>query len=334
MAELAFCPKCGKQVEFSTAQRKRMTEVEGRRYRYDALQAICGQCGAEATYPPYQEAAGKAFNEAVRRDLGLVSLERILELPKRYAIGKRPLSKVLGLGEHTYSQIMAGQAPSKAHSDLIDRVYNDPCYFRSLLEEHKGLINEHAYDRSSEAVDALLQNDYPDAYHIYELGRAFVYFAKGDITGKAIQKLTYYVQGFSVAFFGRFIIRKMPSAWVGGPVYGQMWYEYRNDAASYFAYDADEDYSSPFTAEEDVLVQAVYEHFGCYSGDTLASMTHMEAPWLNARSRANAQPGDQSKEPISEADMREFFQGVVRTYAMAKPNDIGRYARDAFEKAR
>ncbi len=94
------------------------------------------------------------------------------------------------------------------------------------------------------------------------------------------------------------------------------------------------DTSSPFTEEEDSLVLAVYESFGCYSGDVLARMTHLEPPWLNARKRANAQPGDQSKEPISEEDMKEFFRGIVNSYEMAYPRDIGQYARDAFAKTR
>lgn len=329
--DLAYCPKCRQAVQFDTKRRTIVTEYEGRRYSYAASQAICRQCGEVATYPSYQEEAGIAFNNALRETEGLVSLSVVCEIPKRYAIGKRPLSRILGLGEHTYSQLMNGQTPSAAHSALIERIYDDPMYYLSLLEARKDMVRPSTYANSKRATDAFVRRDYPDAYRIYELGRTFVFKAQGDITKVALQKLVYYTQGFTKALLGESCFGQMPRAYAMGPVYGQLWHEYNDSVSSYFAYDEGEEYSSPFTAAEEEVIDAVYRCFGCYSGSALSQMTHSELPWRAARARWESSDGSNSSDVMREEDMDSFFGGLVEEYAMSGPDDIARYARNAFQ---
>lgn len=331
--KLAYCSHCGMPVEFDTRRRTFTMDYEGRRYAYSARQAVCKRCGSNATYPPYQEEAGIAFNNAVRDSEGLVSLDVVREIPKRYAIGKRPLSRVLGLGEHTYSQLMNGQTPSKEHSLLIQRVYDDPLYYRSLLETGKDLVGQSSYERSMRALEAYLRNDYSNAYRLYELARIFVFKAGGDITKTALQKLVYYTQGFSAAMLGTRCVDTTPRAWAMGPVYGQLWFEYDSSVTGYFAYHEGEDCPSPFTAEEDEIIDAVWQSFGCYSGSALSKMTHKETPWLAARRRGNACEGESSSESIRQEDMDSFFKGVVEKYSMVDATDISRYAGAAFQES-
>lgn len=332
MSQRAYCPACNKAVEFSTVRRMKVTEYEGRRYRYLLRVAVCAHCGNDATFQPYQEEAGIAFNECLRKGAGLVSLEDILEVPKRYDIGKRPLSRVLGLGEHTYTQLMEGQAPSPKHSELIRLVLEDPCYYRSLLESHRDSISASAYKRSLSATKTYMSRTNRDDYRIYEIGRTFVQLAHGDITAMAIQKLTYYYQGFSKTILGSRAFRQMPRAWAAGPVYGRLWHEYRDDPRGYFSYEKNEEHSSPFTPAEDELIYTIYRSFGCYSGSTLSSMTHSEAPWIEARRRAGAQAGERCAEAIAERDLDSYFEQVAHAYNIEEASDIERYAQDLFHR--
>ena len=327
MREKAYCPVCHRFVDFKSERRKANTELDGRRYSYWVIQAICDECGANATYPPYQEAAGMAFNEAVREGEGLIPLSVVLDIPKKYAIGKRPLSRLLGWGEHTYSQLMSGQTPNREHSDTLQRMYDDPTYYYALLKMNKDSISKASYARSERAVEALMENAYPDAHRIYELGYCFINLSKGDITGLALQKLVYYAQGFSFPLLGAFLFDQMPKAWARGPAYGQLWREMKTERDGSFAFDDGEEHSSPFTVREDRLIQAVHKYFGCYSGDVLARMTHAEAPWRNARERAGASAGVSCEEQISKRDMEEFFVGVVEQYGIGSCDEIGKYAR-------
>lgn len=327
MTEMAYCPNCNKAVPFKTQKRQHATELDGQRYVYWVQQAFCENCGTEAAYTPFQEEAGLAFNDAVRKARGLVPLEWVRDIPKKYAIGKRPLSKLLGWGEHTYSQLMEGQAPNKEHSDEIRRLYEQPTYYYSLLMERQESISNRAFTRSKRAVDDLIANSFPDAHRIYELGYSFIELAKGDITSKAIQKLIYYTQGFSYPLLGQFIFNQMPRAWASGPVYGQLWREYKYDLDELLECDEQEPYSSPFTAKEDELILAIHQSFGCYSGDTLATMTHHETPWLAARTRAHAAPGERCEEQINPEDMKAFFSDMAAKHN----NDVAACAKNLFD---
>ena len=331
MTELAFCPTCMKTVRFTTIKRMMLVSYEGKRYRYATRRAICDCCGSEATYPPYQEESGRNFNEAIRTQEGLVSLEVIYEVPRRYDIGKRPLSRVLGFGEHTYAQLMEGQTPNRAHSDLITRVYDDPGCYLALLEKHRGGIGERTYLRSKRATQVYMQQQSADSYRVFELGRMLVDLSEGDVTSMALQKLAYYVQAFSKPLLGYRIFGQMPCAWAKGPVYEQLWRGYKDSDLTYFAYDPTEDHSSPFTPAEDELIRAVYASFGNYSGSALGRMTHKEKPWIAARDRAGAQMGDRCDEVITEEDMDDYFEAIVVKYSMTRACDISRYAKDAFD---
>lgn len=332
MAEYAYCPTCNAAVEFTTVKRIRMTDYEGMRYRYPVRRALCARCGEEATYPPYQEEAGLAFNECLRKGNGLVSLADVCEVPRRYDIGKRPLSRVLGFGEHTYEQLMEGQAPSPEHSDLIRLVLEDPCCYRSLLESRKDAVSNATYRRSLNAVEVYMRHSLSDDYRIYELGRAFVFMAHGDITAMAIQKLTYYYQGFGEFVLGKRPFTQMPRAWAAGPVYGRLWHEYKENPRGYFSYHEDEEYSSPFTPAEDELLLAITRSFGCYSGTTLSKMTHSEYPWAKARERAGASDGARCSESMAADDMHAFFGRVVHEYDISQAQDVERYARAKFRE--
>ena len=327
MGERAYCPTCHRYVAFNSEHRRTSTELGGQRYSYWINQAICSECGAEATYPPYQEAAGIAFNEAVREGCGLVPLSVIIDIPKRYAIGKRPLSRLLKWGEHTYSQLMEGQTPNREHSDMLKRLHEDPMYYYAILKTNKDAISQSAFTRSKRAVEALIEESYPDAHRIYELGYCFISLARGDVTSLALQKLVYYAQGFSYPLLGSFLFEQMPKAWARGPVYGQLWRELKAERDGSFEYDEAYQYPSPFTSKEDSLIRAVHDHFGCYSGDALARMTHSETPWLNARNRAGVSEGEPCQESISRQDMERFFTDVVERYEIVEIDDIGKYAR-------
>lgn len=332
MTEMAYCPNCLKHVSFTTKKRRCTTELDGKRYSYVAHLAICSQCGAEATYPPYQEEAGLSFNEEVREQRGLVSLEYVRAVPEMYAIGKRPLSRLLGWGEHTYSQIMEGQTPSEKHSEVIKELHDQPEYYYALLMTGKDKISERTFARSKHATESIIESSYPDACKIYEIGYCFISLAKGDITSRAVQKLTYYTQGFSIPLIGKPIFTQTPCAWSGGPAYGQLWKEFNGRFEKLLDHKADKPYSPPFTSEEDELIRAVYNSFGCYSGETLARMTHAEPPWTKARKRAEAASDAPFEEPIRIEDMAEFFTSVANQRGMKTPGDIRIYAQDAFDR--
>lgn len=324
MTALAYCPVCRKDVEFTSKDRIAVTNLKGTDYSYPVKDAVCNVCGAIATYAPFQKEAAASFDDAVRAAEGIVDLETIRDMPKRYRIGKRPLSQLLGWGEITYSRFVEGAVPSRDYSDTIKKYYDDPVAFLQLLKARRDRLTDSAFRKSSEALKAIIDEHYPDAVRIYEVAARLSALASGDITNKALQKLVYYAQGFSTALLPKPIFQQSPRAWAAGPVYGQLWHEIHDNKEAFLS-DCEEE--SPFSRDEEALIQAVYDAFGKYSGPMLSKLTHEEAPWLNARKRAGVAEGKPADEPIPLEEMERFFQGVAKQYKIRSVDDIANYPK-------
>lgn len=329
MTEYAYCPHCDDGVEFDMLELAAQTGLDGVTYSYPAKQAVCKTCGSYASCEPYQKEMGEAFNDAMRTAQDVVSLEKVRDMPRRYHIGKRPLSLLLGWGEITYSRFVEGVVPTPKYSQTIGRLYDNPLEYLNLLKANQHRITGTAYRKSLKAVNAVLEEDYPDAVRLYELAERFFALADDDLTNKAMQKLVYYAQGFSAVLLGHPIVTQEPKAWAAGPVYGQLWHELKEDPSFCSRCSGDD---SPFSREEEQLIEAMSFAFRLYSGTMLSEMTHREDPWLKARERAGAVDGEACKEPILMEDIEAYFSGVVEKLDIRIPADIKRYPSMAMKK--
>lgn len=325
MDELAYCATCRDEVEFYTQERTETTKVDGSVYTYPVKQAYCKKCGNEASYMPYLEEAGEAFSNVVRTTKGIVSLETVRDLPKKYNIGKRPLSKLFGWGELTYSRFMDGAVPSKEYSDKIKLLYENPNEYYSYLKNAKSNLTEHAYNKSKNAVERILRKEYPGYNKVQEVAYFFMSLANGDLTNAALNKLIYYAHGFSFHFLKEPLLKQKPKAWTYGPVYGQVWHDYDDLVQEDFTF-ANVEENSPFSSEEEEFLNAIYDAFGKYSGSVLSEMTHKEAPWKNARKRAGVAEGEPCEEPIGLQEIQMFFEEQINQYDLRGFDQIKNYA--------
>jgi hypothetical protein len=147
----------------------------------------------------------KGLYDAYRQKNGIISLEKIREIPEKYNIGKRPLSLLLGWGEVTFSRYDEGYVPTKQYSDILQKIYDDPAYYKELLEKNKAnLKSPQAYEKSMRRVKELL-GEKENTGSKLDLSIQYLLHECEDITPLALQKLLYYVQGFYYAFAGRFL---------------------------------------------------------------------------------------------------------------------------------
>lgn len=166
------------------------------------------------------------------RALNPATPEQIKELPRRYAIGKRPLSRLLGWGELTYTRLLDGGVPNEAHSEEIKRLLDDPAAFARLLEigRKNGIITNVAYERSRRAVDALLeesgQADRDEALKIFAVADRICALTEGDVTPRTLQMLMRTAQERSRANGGEPLFEQTPEKVDWG-------YEYPQIAAGY-----------------------------------------------------------------------------------------------------
>jgi uncharacterized phage-associated protein len=65
------------------------------------------------------------------------------------------------------------------------------------------------------------------------------------------------------------------------------------------------------TDEQKATVDAVLEAYGSKTAQWLSDLSHLEAPWLQARKRKGAELGEKCSEVITHADMHEYYSGIL-----------------------
>ncbi|MDO4982186.1 MAG: DUF4065 domain-containing protein [Eubacteriales bacterium] len=323
----AFCEECRNDVAFVETAVSMVGTIKDKAYHYVGKEAHCADCGAELFIPEFIDYNLRALYDVFRKENGIISLEQIREIPEKYAIGKRPLSLLLGWGEQTFTRYADGDTPTKQYSDILLRIYNDPAFYSELLEANKGnLKSELAYEKSRRAVSALLSSGTSvsskiDAVIQYLLGQC------EDITPLALQKALYYIQGFYYAFYKTFLFPEDCEAWVHGPVYRDIYFRYKDYRFDPIEKTADFN-ESVFSSGEKAIYDSVINHICCYSGKVLERFTHNEAPWLVTRGTLPiTAPSDRI---IEKSLIGDYFSNVKEKYNMICPNDIKKYAQDMF----
>lgn len=328
MKKMTFCEKCRDDVEFIVATTSMIGNIKGVNYNYYGKIAKCINCNEEVFVPEIIDYNLKALYDVYREKNGIISLDKILEIPKKYSIGKRPLSLLLGWGELTFSRYCDGDMPTKQYSDILSKIYDFPKYYEEILEANKErLKSENAYKKSRKALDDILACKEKTS----KINDAIKYVLNEceDITPLSLQKALYYIQGFYFAFYNDFLFEEECEAWVHGPVFREVYFKYRD-----YHFDPIDIKKEPIdlslTSSEKAIYDSVINYLCCYSGNILEQFTHNETPWLIAR-------GDLSLTTpcnyvISKDSIKKYFVGVKDKYNMMNPNDIKSYALDMFNK--
>lgn len=324
-----FCEECRDDVCFCVDEVKTEGTIKGERYSYLGRKAHCNNCGSEIYVTGVNDYNLKALYDAYREKNEIVSLEVILAIPQKYAIGKRPLSLLLGWGEQTFSRYCDGDMPTKQYSEMLLRLYNDPRYYSEILESNKGYLKSTAsYEKSRKAVDAILGNAQNTKSKI-DLTIEYLANQCEDISPLALQRALYYIQGFYYAFYNKFLFIEDCEAWVSGPVYKDIYLKYCD--YHYDLIDVDsEDNCSVFSSSEKAIVDSVIKNVCCYSGMVLEQFTHSETPWLSTRGELPATAV--SNRTIEKELIANYFCAVKEKYYMINPSDIKGYAQNMFER--
>lgn len=322
-----FCEECRNDVSYVETSVPTVGTIKEKKYHYVGKEAHCTECGSQLFISELSDFNLRALYEVYRKENGIISLEQIREIPEKYSIGKRPLSLLLGWGEQTFSRYTDGDIPTKQYSDTLLRIYNDPAFYSELLEANKeNLKSTLAYEKSRKATTALLSANLSAESKI-SIVIQYLLNQCEDITPLALQKALYYIQGFYFAFYQTFLFPEDCQAWVHGPVYRDIYFQYRD-----YRFDpiekADDFDVSVFSSGEKAICDSVINNICCYSGKVLEHFTHNESPWLTTRGELPiTAPSDRV---IKKALIGDYFSTVKAKYNMVNPNDIKKYAQDMF----
>ena len=251
-----------------------------------------------------------------------------MHICKKYKIGKRPLSLLLGWGEQTFSRYCDGYIPTKQYSDILKKIYENPEFYNQLLEENKNkLKTELTYKKSKTAVEKIIGKEVNKKSKI-NMVIEYLLNKCEDITPLALQKSLYYIQGFYYAFYDKFLFVEDCQAWVHGPVYPDIYLKYKN--YKFNPINNIKINNITFSPSEIAILENIVKNICCYSGKTLEYFTHSEFPWLSARESLDEI--ESSNQIISKESIGAYFKSVKEKYNMINPSDIESYTNNLFKQ--
>lgn len=138
----------------------------------------------------------------------------------------------------------------------------------------------------------------------FDVARYFLALVDDDagdsLSNLKLQKLTYYAQGFHLAFYDKPLFAERIEAWSHGPVVPDLYHALKQFGSAPVHLDGDFDLNK-YSPEVIQLLDEVYAVYGQYSAVRLRNISHQEPPWLET-----PQGG-----VISESLMRDYFKTQI-----------------------
>jgi uncharacterized phage-associated protein len=192
--------------------------------------------------------------------------------------------------------------PTKQYSDILQRIYDDPNYFYSILESNRNNLKSNiSYEKSLRATNIVIKESMAPITKV-DVVSQYVTCKCEDISKLALQKALYYIQGFNFAFYGEYI----------------------------FPDDLEPSKEIGLTQNEKEVIDSVIKNLCCYSGKILKDISHIKAPWMEAEK--NFPDTEDSDVSMSKEAIGNYFVSVMETFNMSGPTDINVYAKKMFRK--
>lgn len=129
---------------------------------------------------------------------------------------------------------------------------------------------------------------------------------RGTMSAMKLQKLCYYAQVWSLVWDDAPLFDEEFEAWANGPVCRELFYKTKG---KYSVSAADETGgNNDLTANEKDTIDQVIEHYGKHNAQWLSQLTHMEAPWNEARTGIPA--GEGCNRIITKESMALYYGGL------------------------
>ncbi len=134
---------------------------------------------------------------------------------------------------------------------------------------------------------------------------AYILQKCGGVTAWKLQKLVYYSQAWSLVWDDRPLFDERIEAWANGPVCPELYKAHRGKFRVEVIPEGDPEKLDDVAKE---TVNAVLEYYGDKSPQWLSDLTHLEAPWKDAR---NGLPSGASSDVVIEHDaMARYYEAL------------------------
>ena len=320
-----ICADCGELVTYKIRTKETTREINGKKYIFKKCEAICGCCGNIVTVPGLDDENERAFERCFRESNDYVQVEEINQILEKYDIEKRPLSKVLGMGEHTIERYLEGQLPNRKYSIELKRVLNDSSRMQEYFERFHELLTPKAAEKLNSKLSYYKEINSSETF--LEKVALYILNSKYEITNLSLQKLLYYVEGLSEVFLKKSVFEQPCQAWKYGPVYKMVYDKYKSFGRNPIVVDK-KDFSGMLDEDTIKVINYVLDHFAIYNGTTLMEFTHREEPW--ARTHAEYDENDLCAEEIPHELIKKYFIDTDEKYHLKEEKGIEEYIEHLF----
>lgn len=133
---------------------------------------------------------------------------------------------------------------------------------------------------------------------------AYILEKKGAMTTWKLQKLVYYAQAWSLVWDQRPLFEEEIEAWANGPVCRRLYLRHRGQ------FVVEKIDGTPDNLDDDAkdTIDSVLDYYGDKDSQWLSDLTHVEAPWRDARN--GLPPGDSSRRVISLDAMAAYYESL------------------------
>lgn len=134
----------------------------------------------------------------------------------------------------------------------------------------------------------------------------YILETQGQMSTMKLQKLCYYCQAWSLVWDDQQLFEEEFRAWANGPVCAELFFATQG---KYAVCAADENgNSNNLTSTQKETIDAVLEHYASHNAQWLSQLTHMEAPWNDARVGLPAGVG--SDRIITKESMAQYYGSI------------------------
>ena len=320
-----LCSKCRKRVSYHVHKRPNQYVIKGSEVNYEEYYATCDECTEEIFVPGLEDANVERIDQAYREKNHLITKKDIEEIMSRYNIDKRPLSKLLGLGELTITRYLDGQLPSQKYSDMLCEILYDEQKLEGYIGKNQNLVSEVTLKKVREAIQAI--RDEKTCRNTAERIALYIVNVRSGVTNLMLQKLLYYIKGLGSAIEGCTIIPDACEAWRYGPVFPTVYEKYKRFADGEISSVLSQaDLEDLLSDKEKNATNYVLETLGIYNVWFLKDLKHIETPWREARGELDE--NDKSNNVIDDQCMNDYFEGMNKKYHLERPDGVERYIKD------
>lgn len=313
-----YCDKCNKIVEYKTMITNKKRIVDNLIVEYEQKKDICRECNNEFYTEDSINYNILSYTSAYNKIFEPITVEEINKILVKYNIGKKPLANLLNWGEITIIRYLNGHTPNKMHSDILKSILNSPIIMEKYLIRNKDRISNLTYKK---VYSKIKQVEYINSDKKIYIVANYILNKMEDITPLSLQKLLYFIQGFSSCLLDKNIFEDKCEAWINGPVYNDIYIIYNSYSINKYTQDVE---LNKLSIKEKKLIDEIINSFGCYSGNTLKLMTHETDPWK--KSRKNLDDGDSSKNKIDINSIKNYFNNILNKHEITKIEEISKYS--------